>query len=428
MQPDYLTELLGIQGYRVSAVEEIGEGPGRSIVRVRLERTRKDYICGRCGRSVTGGYDHCTQELRHLMLWQHQTFIQFKRYRVDCPDCGVQTEALEFAEVRGARVTRPLASLIHEPCKVAAVKAVAVLVGLHRHTVKDIDKQALAKVQAERPLDGITVLGMDEIAVGKGHNYWTLVSALEGPRGPEMLNVVEGRSEKKLKRFWRWFGKERAAQITHAVIDMCRAFEKSIRAHCRKKVGEQVCVAQIIYDKFHVIRHLNEALNTIRKAELNKALGRFKKTLSGKKFVLLKRKARVRGKAREALDAILAASPRLLKAHLLKESFGHLWNYTYKGCALRFWADWKAQLKWSRLKPYRKFVAMVESHLDGVLAYCDKKVSLGYIESANLKARNVIRRAYGYRDKEYMKLKIIQACTPWMAEFHPWTVTHSSVP
>lgn len=84
-----------------------------------------------------------------------------------------------------------------------------------------------------------------------------------------------------------------------------------------------------------------------------------------------------------------------------------------------------AQLKWSRLKPYHKFAKMVEEHLEGILAYCDNPVSLGYIESANLKARNVIRRAYGYRDKEYMRLKVIQACTPWMARFRPWAVAHS---
>jgi transposase len=77
------------------------------------------------------------------------------------------------------------------------------------------------------------------------------------------------------------------------------------------------------------------------------------------------------------------------------------------------------------MKPYRNFVKMVDRHLDGILAFCGKKVSLGYIESANLKARNVIRRAYGYRDKEYMKLKIMQGCTPWMVKFHPWTQAHS---
>ena len=421
MQEHCLTELLGIQGYRVTEVETLAGRGGYSSVRVCLERTREDYVCGSCGRGVASGYDHTWQELRHLTLWQQQTILRFPRYRVACPDCGVQTEALAFADVRGPRVTRALAVLIYELCKVTTVKAVALLFGLHRHTIKEIDREALAKVQAERPLDGITVMGVDEIGVGKGHNYWTLLSALEGPRGPELLYVVEGRSEKRLKRFWRWFGKERTAEITHAVMDMCRAFQNSFRANCRKDL-------QIIFDKFHVVRHLNDALNTVRKAELGRALGRFKQTLSGKKFVLMARRARVRGRAREALDAVLAASPRLAKAHVLKESFVHLWDYTYKGCAMRFWQEWKAQLKWSRLTSYRRFVQLVERHWDGILAFCDKKVSLGYIESSNLKARNVIRRAYGYRDKDYMKLKVIQACTPWMAQFRPWTVTHSSVP
>jgi transposase len=416
VQEESLTSLLGIQGYRVTGIEQRGR-----MAIVHLERTRKDYTCGHCGSVVSTGYDHKPEELHHLMLWQHQTVLRFQRYRVKCPKCGVKTEAVEFADIRGPRVTHRLACLIYELCKVTTIKAVATLFRLDWHTVKDIDKKELEKTQSERPLDGIGVLGMDEIAVGKGHHFWTLISALEGPRGAEMLNIVEGRSEKRLKRFWRWFGKERAAQITHAVIDMCRPFENSIRAHCNREV-------QIIYDKFHVLLHLNEALNTVRKAELRKGLGRFKKSLAGKKFILLARKARVRGHAREALDDILAASPRLKKAHLLKESLGHLWDYSYKGCALRFWEEWKAQLKWSRLKPYRRFAEMVDRHLHGILSHCDKKVSLGYIESSNLKARNVIRRAYGYRDKEYMKLKIIQACTPWMAHFCPRRLTHSLSP
>jgi Transposase and inactivated derivatives len=92
----------------------------------------------------------------------------------------------------------------------------------------------------------------------------------------------------------------------------------------------------------------------------------------------------------------------------------------------KFFHHWVEQLKWSRLKPFHKFADMIENHLDGILNYCDKKVSLGFIESANLKARNVIRMAYGYRDKAYMKLKIIQTCTPWMREFHPWTLIHNN--
>lgn len=86
---------------------------------------------------------------------------------------------------------------------------------------------------------------------------------------------------------------------------------------------------------------------------------------------------------------------------------------------MKFWQGWKSQLKWSRLKAYHKFARMIDKHLDGILAYCDKKVPMGYMEATNLKAKNIIRRAYGYRDKEYMKLKIIQGCSS-LGIFNPW--------
>ena len=419
MQEDCLTNLLGIQGFHVVEMKWQRFGKKRSAVIIHLKRSREGYNCGECGQAAPG-YDHKWQEVQHLTLWEHLSFLGFERYRVNCSRCGVRTEALEFVAVRGPQVSRPLCKHVSELCKVMTNKAVGILQALHRHTVKDIDKQAMGKVQAERPLEGLSVLGVDEIAVGKGQTYWTMLSAPEGPRGPELLYVVDGRRERSLGKFWKWFGKKRAKLITHAVMDMWKPFRNSFQKHCPG--------IKIIYDKFHVIQHLLKALNDVRKAELCKAMGRFKKTLSGKKFVLLARRARVRGKAREALNDILAASPKLLKAHLLKESFIRMWDYNYKGCVLKFWTGWKAELKWSRLKPYHEFVRMVEEHLDDILAYCDKKVSLGYVERTNLTAKNVIRRAYGYRDTDYMKLKIIQACTPWMAQFRPWTITHSSVP
>lgn len=417
MQGNYLTKLLEIQGFHVKRVTESFH-KGRQSVVLHLERKRSGYVCGKCRQPVESGYDSTWQQVQHLMVWHHLCFLRFQRYRVNCPDCGIRTEALEFVGVRGPGVTIRLAQLVAELCKVMTNKNVSVFQALHRGTVKDIDKRSIAEEQASRPLDGITVMGVDEIAVGKGQSYWTMLSALEGPRGAELLNVVEGRKEKNLKKFWKWFGKERAQGVTHGVMDMWPAFRNSFQKHCPG--------IQIIYDKFHVIQHLLKALNTVRKAELNKAAGRFKGLLAGKKFILLSRMAHVRGKRREALNDLLAASPKLLKAHLLKESFGHLWRYSSRTCARRFFQRWVDQLKWSRLKPYFKFVKMVEKHLEGILSFCDKQVSLGYVESVNLKAKNIIRRAYGFRDKDYMKLKIIQGCTPWMSQFRPWSVTHSS--
>ena len=143
--------------------------------------------------------------------------------------------------------------------------------------------------------------------------------------------------------------------------------------------------------------------------------------LCGKKFILLSRQAHVRGKARAALRHLLGHNRRLFKGHLLKESFGHLWSYRSRTWARKFFTQWVAQLKWSRLAPYHKFARMVDAHLEGILAYCDKRVPLGYVEGTNLKARNVIRRAYGYRDQEYMKLKIIQACSS-LGAFRPYGI------
>lgn len=414
MQVYYLTKLLEIQGYGIANLS-MERRKGKRVVILELKRQKSSYECGKCHRGFTTYHSSWWVEVQHLMWWQYPTFLRVRRYRVECPECGVTSEPIGFI-AKGARVTHPLASLVYELCKVMTIQAVAIFQCLHRGTVKAIDKAKLQEIQRSRPLDGITVLGTDEISVGKGHQYWTMVSVLEGPRGPEMLQIVEGRKEKGLNKFWRWFGRKRAGYITHAVMDMWKPFIRSFKAHCPG--------VRIIYDKFHVIRHLLEALNKVRKSELRKAGSRFKGLLAGKKFILLSRQAHIRGNARIALNQLLKANRRLFKAHLLKESFTHLWSYSSKTWAKKFFQGWVGQLKWSRLKPYKRFARMVEQHLDGILAYCDKKVSLGYIEACNLKARNIIRRAYGYRDKEYMKLKIIQTNTPWMAQFSPWESYH----
>ena len=191
MPTDCLTSLLGIQGFRVVRMEWQKMGKEHSAAMIHLERNKGVYRCGECGQAAPG-YDHHWQEVQHLTLWQHLSFLRFERYRVNCPTCGIRTEALDFVDIRGPQVTRPLSRLISELCKVMTNKAVGILQGLHRHTIKDIDKGAMAKVQAERSLDGLSVLCADEIAVGKGQNYWTMLGAPEGPRGPELLYIVEG--------------------------------------------------------------------------------------------------------------------------------------------------------------------------------------------------------------------------------------------
>jgi len=411
MPYELITALLNFPGFQVSDIRIEDRSTFRMVI-VTLENLSGTHRCGECGKTGLPGYDSTERDVRPLMWWQCFTVMHFKRCRVRCPDCGIRTEALDFVDLRGPRVTKPLLGLVYELCKVMTHKAVGILMGLHRGTVREIDKAMMEKVQSERSLDGITVLGFDEIAVGTGQTYWTMISALEGPRGPELLNIVEGRKEKSLKPFWTWFGKERAHLVTHGVMDMWKPFRKSLLAHCPK--------AQAIYDKFHVIRHLLDAVNEVRKQEFKRLGDRMKGVLAGKKFVLLSRRSNLKRESRKALEELLLVSPRLLKAHFLKETFGHLWEYKSRTWAMKFFRKWVNSLKWSRMDPLKRFATMVEDHLDGILSYCEKKVPLGYVESTNQKAKNVIRRAYGYRDEKFKKRKIIRACTPWMNNFEPW--------
>ena len=130
--------------------------------------------------------------------------------------------------------------------------------------------------------------------------------------------------------------------------------------------------------------------------------------------VLLSHRKNLNMKGREALSKLLAANKRLNTAYVLKEEFGQLWDYRSEVWARKFFESWKKKLKWQRLKPFEKFAQMVEAHWEGIASYFveENKVKLGFVEAVNNKIRVMQRQAYGYRDEEYMKLKIITSFLP----------------
>jgi len=307
-QVDYITRLLGFQGFYVRGMEIEKD---RDVEKVILELGRKGrYICSGCGQQVYSRHSSYIQEARHLHLWKYPTVLRFEKVKVRCPTCGVRVEKLDFLD-KYARLTKELFHQAGELCKVMTVEAVTSFECLNWETVKNIDKKAIEKAQTERDLSGITVLGVDEISVGRGYNYWHMISSLEGPKGSEVLYVGKGRKKGDLEPFWKWLGKERTKKITHGVMDMAKGFINSFRVHCP--------AIKIIYDKFHIVRHLLEALNEVRKIEFKKASQRMKGLLCGKKFILLSKMRNLKGEARKALKGLLTVNHRLYKAHLLKE-------------------------------------------------------------------------------------------------------------
>jgi len=272
------------------------------------------------------------------------------------------------------------------------------------HTVKTLDKQYMAAQLARAGTPGPKAIGIDEISIKKGHTYRIVVSDLI--RGRPIWFGGIGRSEASMNQFYEWLGEKKSRGIRLAVMDMWRPFRNSTR--------ERAPQAAILFDKFHVMCHLNEALDQVRKSEYRRLAGNERRYIKGQKYTLLSRRENLTLESRRALKTLLAANKRIHTAYLLKESFGQLWSYEREGWARRFFENWKASLKWQRLKPYEKFAEMIDRHWDGIAAYCkpENKVSLGFVEGLNNKIRVIQRRAYGLRDEEYLRLKILTCMLP----------------
>ncbi len=310
----------------------------------------------------------------------------------------VKTEKLDWLS-DNPFYTKRFAFYVGRRCRASAIKDVAYELHLNWKTVKNLEKQymkeQLRRVGKSRP----KVIGIDEISIRKGHEYRIVASDLE-KRRPIWFGGAD-RSEKSMDEFYRYLGGKSSKKIALAVMDMWKPFEKS----ARKNIPQ----AAILYDKFHVMRHLGEALDAVRKQEYARLSGKNRKYIKGQKFILLSNRENLTLDGKASLKALLKINKRLNTAYLLKESFGQLWDYQTETWARKFFDNWKRSLRWQRLKPYEKFTKIVERHWDGIAAYSkqENKVSLGFIEGLNNKIRVFQRRAYGLKDEEYLKLKVL---------------------
>jgi len=182
----------------------------------------------------------------------------------------------------------------------------------------------------------------------------------------------------------------------------------------RNSTARNAPQAAVLFDKFHVMRHLGEALDKVRKAEYARLDGKSRTFIKGQKYALLSHPQNLKGTARKNLKLLLAANKRLNTAYVLKESFGQLWDYSSEAWARKFFDNWRAQLNWQRLAPYEKFAEMLDRHWAGIASYCkpENKVALGFVEGLNNKIRVIQRRAYGLHDEEYLKLKVLTCTLP----------------
>ena len=286
------------------------------------------------------------------------------------------------------------------------IKDVAEETLLDWHTIKDLDKQYMREQLRRAGKPSPRVIGIDEISIRKGHTYRIVVSDLERHR--PIWFGGQDRSEESMDEFYKWLEPDKSKQIRLAVMDMWKPFRNSTLK------TENAPQAAILFDKFHVLRHLGEALDRVRKAEYARLTGTDRRFIKGQRYTLLSNRENLTTQGRKSLKLLLKANKRLSTAYILKEEFERLWSYRTERGARRFFENWCDALKWQRLKPYVKFAKMIERHWEGVAAYSkpENKVSLGFVEGLNNKIRVIQRRSYGLRDEEYLRLKVLTTMLP----------------
>jgi transposase len=393
LRRDDWSKILGWPGYTVFR-QEIDEKAKTLKLWVRRKRGNQRLICSGCGRRIAEPADITEREVRDLPWGEFRTTVVIELYRVRCPDCGMKIEKVDLLPSK-APFSKRFEEAVGEACESASARRVAKRFGMAESTVRAIDLRYLERWHAQRKLPALHQLGVDEIFLGEKTKFITVVSNLETGEplwfGPE-------RKKATLDEFFRsQLSAPQRGRIESACVDMWEPFSASIR--------EWAPNCSIVYDKFHILQHANQAIDEVRRAEFYRQGGAMRRLVKGKRWLLLTRWVHLNSEKRQQLNQLFSLNRKLLKAYLLKESLERLWTYTYEGAMMRYLKSWLRELRWQRLPAFEKLARMLIDHLDGILNHCRVKVRFGVVEAINGNIKTLLRRGRGYKNLRYLLLK-----------------------
>jgi transposase len=375
---------------------EIDERDKHLKLWVRRKKTGLKLICSRCGQHVPAATIHevCEREVRDLPCFEYRTTVVVETYRVKCSRCGIRAERVAQLPSK-APYSKRFEEAVGQACESAAARQVARRMGLAASTVRAMDLRYLERWDAKRRQPPLRQMGVDEIYRGKKGKFLTVVCNLETA---EPLWFGRERKQETLDDFFRSQLVSRQRKRIEAVcVDMWEPFRLSIEAWAPQ--------CKIVYDKFHIMQHANDAIDEVRRAEFFRQGPKKRGLIKGKKWLLLSRWKNLTLKSRGELNRLFQLNRRVFKAYLLKESLEQLWTYRYRGAMLNYLNQWIEQLKWQRLVPFQELAEMLLKHVDGIANYCETKVRFGVVEAVNGNIRMLINRGRGYQNLRYLLLK-----------------------
>lgn len=392
-------EIFRVRGQVVKAVAL--ESPGVVCVTCRRDgRFRPvDAITGQRGRTNR----RLRRRIWDVPMFGHRVALHIEYLEIAIGARDRRVEQLEFVEA-GARYTKRLAELVSALCRHLPISATARWTGLAWRTVKDMDQSHLRDtLPALNPRDlvGLRVLGVDEVARAKGHDYVTVVYDLDTGA---LLWVGDGKSADSFGLFLAELSAETAAGIQAVAMDMGPAYQAAVKAHLPH--------ATIVFDRFHVMKLYSDVIRNVRKAEFRKADADGKQVIKGSLYLLLGNKQRLDESGIRRLEELMQANQTLSTVYTLKEQLQALWSAPDEAAMQQALKQWCALARATAITPLHRYAAMLENHAHGICAYARFRFTTARIEAGNVAIGMIRKRARGLLDQHYFKLKIRQTAVP----------------
>ena len=392
----FLRKQLGLKAHTVTKVEET-----EKYMVVHIDRLGRRLLrCGVCRQRCRKVHSvRKAREWRDLSMRKLPLKLRYHPRRVQCPRCGLRVEDFPWAEP-WARGTTALSNAVAVLARELSWQGTARHYGLNWKSVATIVKRVVDYGLRHRKRPPVHVIGIDEVSRRKGQVYLTVVYDL---RRRVLLWVGEDRTEEAVKKFFtKEMGRRRCRTLQVVCMDMWAPYAKLVREHAVN--------AQILFDRFHIVKHLNEAVDGVRRELWRQLASKEKVTIKGTRWLLLKNPWNLNQDQNERLSTLVRWNTPLVRAWYLKESFQLFWDYKQPWRAEQHLRKWMNSAVRSKLEPFKKFAKMLRSHLDGILPWTEIRLSNGAVEGMNNKIKSISHRSFGFRTAANFIAAIYHCC------------------
>jgi len=363
-----------------------------------IERKPATCRCTACGSENVWRQGVVVRRFRTVPIGGKRVELEARIPRLACQDCGITRQAaIGFAEPRRT-YTRTFERYVLELSRHMTIKDVACHLGVSWDLVKEIQKKSLQRRFDKPRLKHVKQIAIDEISTGKGHKYVTIVLDLESGA---VLYVGQRKGGDALLAFWRRL-RASGAKIEAVATDMSPAYIDAVTTH--------LPLATLVFDRFHVIKLYNDKLSDLRRSLFHQLRDTLQKNvLKGIRWLLLKRPENLDASRREPerLREALRLNEPLAMAYHLKDELNEIWEQDDRQSAEALLMDWIVYAESSGIRVLKEFSRTLRFHAQGILAWYDYPISTATLEGTNNKIKSMKRQAYGFRDPEFFKLKIL---------------------